>query len=76
MSESNSSESSPHESSNSDGADSVASDNEPVLPAKRHRTQEQIRGKVWAFHGEITTDLLTANTDLPGFDDDDEDERS
>ena len=79
MSESDFSESSSHESSLSesdcmDGAASLAADNESVLPAKRNhqQTKQRIRGMVWAFHGEITTNLLPDDSDLPGLDDDDE----
>jgi hypothetical protein len=36
--------------------------------------REKNRGKVWAFHGEITTDFLPDDSDLPGLDDD-EDEK-
>ena len=72
MSESDSSEPSLHE--YLDGTDSVGSNHESVLPAKRNRqqTKKQIRGKVWAFHGDIITDLLPDDSDLPGFDDSDE----
>jgi hypothetical protein len=57
-----------------DGAASLAADNESVLPAKRNhqQTKQRIRGMVWAFHGEITTNLLPDDSDLPGLDDDDE----
>ena len=49
------------------------------LPAKRRcRSNSQIQGKAWVFQGEITTDMLSADTEsvanTPDDDDDDEED--
>ena len=58
------------------GASSIAFSD--LLTKRRVRKNPQIRGKTWVFEGEITTDMLSADTDsaahTPGLNDDDEDD--
>ena len=75
------SDSSPSCENNTSDTGSQVSSTPSDLPAKRRcRSNSQIQGKAWVFQGEITTDMLSADTEsvanTPDDDDDEEDDKA
>ena len=75
------SDSSPSCENNTSDTGSQVSSTPSDLPAKRRcRSNSQIQGKAWVFQGEITTYMLSADTEsvanTPNDDDDEEDDKA